>query len=64
MFTYEGEHTIFGLLMFLFSKIGEKGKTVSAWKGGGLGGRKRRFGEGGRNGPSNVCTCEYMNTEK
>jgi hypothetical protein len=30
----------------------------------GVGERGRGRGAGGRNGPNNVCTCEYMNKEK
>jgi hypothetical protein len=41
-------------LCLLFNKIGEKGRTVSAWKQGGS----------GENGPNNICTYEYMNKEK
>jgi hypothetical protein len=45
------------LLCFLFNKIGEEGRTVSAWKRGGLGGDEGDRGRG-RNGPNNVCTYE------
>jgi hypothetical protein len=38
-------------LCLLFDKIGDKGRTGSAWKQGGCGERK-----GVRNGPNNVCT--------
>jgi hypothetical protein len=37
------------LLCFLFNKIGEEGRTGSAWK---------REGWGERDGPNNVCTYE------
>jgi hypothetical protein len=42
-------------LCFLFSKIGEEGRTGSACKQGGRGGRMRR---GGRDGPNNLYTNE------
>jgi hypothetical protein len=32
--------------MFLFNKIGEKGRTGSAWKQGGWGGEERGQGQG------------------
>jgi hypothetical protein len=38
-------------LCFLFNKIGEEGRTCSAWKLGG-------WGERGRGGPNNVYTYE------
>jgi hypothetical protein len=45
-------------LWLLFNKIGEEGRTASAWKQGrwdGEGGcRGRVGGKGGRNGPNNV----------
>jgi hypothetical protein len=44
-------------LCLLFNKIGEKGRTGSAWKRGGWGAR-------GRNDKNNVRTYEYMNKEK
>jgi hypothetical protein len=44
-------------LYLLFNKIGEEGKTVSAWKWE-EGGRERRRRAGGRNGPNNACTYE------
>jgi hypothetical protein len=34
-------------LCLLFNKIGEKGRTGSAWKGGGWGKREGKGGEGG-----------------
>jgi hypothetical protein len=46
---------------FLFNKIGEDGRTGSAWKRGwwaGEGGGKGGDGGRGRNGPNNVCTYE------
>jgi hypothetical protein len=51
-------------LCLLFNKIGEKGKTGSAWKQGGVEGRGRWLRAGGRNDPNNICTYEYMNKEK
>jgi hypothetical protein len=45
-------------LCFLFNKIRDKGRTDSTRKRGGMGGRGRGQGIGGRNGPNNVCTCE------
>jgi hypothetical protein len=51
-------------LCFLFNKIRDKGRIVSAWKRGGLGGEeksgevKKRVGVGGRNDPNIVCTYE------
>jgi hypothetical protein len=50
-------------LCLLINKIGEKGRTGSAWKRGGSGGRGRGQ-ERGENGTKNVCTYEYMNKEK
>jgi hypothetical protein len=47
-------------LCLFFNKIGEEGRTGSAWKQGG-GERKRRWGGRGRNCPNNVCTYEKMN---
>jgi hypothetical protein len=45
------------LLCFLFNKIGEKGRTGSAWKR--EGGAETEGGKaGGRNDPNNVCTYE------
>jgi hypothetical protein len=41
------------LLCFLFNKIGEEGRTGSAWKQGGRGER-----EWVRDGPNNVCIYE------
>jgi hypothetical protein len=48
----------------LFKKIGEEGRKVSAWKLRGEGGEGEGGGQGGRNGPNNVCTCEYMKKKK
>jgi hypothetical protein len=50
-------------LWLLFNKIGEKGRTGSAWKQGWWGERER-VGGGERNDPNNVCTYEYMNKQK
>jgi hypothetical protein len=50
-------------LCCLFNKIGKKGRIGSAWKQEGWEGREG-LGSGGRNGPNNVCTYEYMNKEK
>jgi hypothetical protein len=44
-------------LCFLFNKIGEEGRTGSAWKQEG-GGEREGAGVGGRNGANNVCTYE------
>jgi hypothetical protein len=44
--------------MSSFKKIGEKGRTGSGSEGGGR--EMERAGDGGRNGPNNVCTYEYM----
>jgi hypothetical protein len=44
-------------LCLLFNKIGEKGRTGSAWKNGGAG-EKEGVVAGGRDGPNNVCTYE------
>jgi hypothetical protein len=44
-------------LCLLFNKIGEEGKTSSAWKRGG-GVRGRGQGTGRQNGPNNVSTNE------
>jgi hypothetical protein len=41
-------------LYFLFNKIGEEGRTGSAWKRRGWG----REGVGGRDGPNYVCIYE------
>jgi hypothetical protein len=48
-------------LCLLFNKIGEEGRTGSAWKRGrweGKGGRRGRSRDGGRNDLNNVCTYE------
>jgi hypothetical protein len=46
-------------LCHFFNKIGEEGRTGSAWKQGGKGERKGKGkGAGGRNDPNNVCTFE------
>jgi hypothetical protein len=50
-------------LCLLFNKIGEKGRTGSAWEQGGCGEREGARGRG-RNDPNNVCAYEYMNKEK
>jgi hypothetical protein len=50
-------------LCLLFNKIGEKGRTGSAWKRGG-GGKRVGAGGEGRNCTNNICTYEYMNKEK
>jgi hypothetical protein len=50
-------------LCLLFNKIGEECRTVLPVSKG-VGGRGRWQGAGGRNGPNNVCTYEYMNKEK
>jgi hypothetical protein len=42
----------------LFNKIRDKGRTVFAWKQGGVERRESGQGTGGRNDPNNVCTCE------
>jgi hypothetical protein len=43
-------------LCLLFNKIGEEGRTGSAWKQGGLRGEgEGEAGAGGRNVPNNVC---------
>jgi hypothetical protein len=44
-------------LCLLFNKIGEEGRTGSAWKQGGLG-EKEGMGAGARDGPNKVCTYE------
>jgi hypothetical protein len=49
--------------MSIFNKIGEKGRTGSAWKRRAEGEREG-MAEVGRNGPNHVCTYEYMNKEK
>jgi hypothetical protein len=52
------------LFISLFNKIRDKGKTVSAWKGGSRGEREREGEEkgggreGGRNDPNIACTYE------
>jgi hypothetical protein len=49
-------------LCFLFNKIGEEGRTGSAWNQGGRGEIERVAKGGevrGRNGPNNVCTHEF-----
>jgi hypothetical protein len=51
-------------LCLLFNKIGEKGRTGSAWKRGGWKGEEGGREGGVRNDPNNVCTYEYMNKEK
>jgi hypothetical protein len=50
-------------LFLLFNGNGEKSRTGSAWKGGGLGNRVGA-GAGSRNDPNNVCICEKMNNKK
>jgi hypothetical protein len=45
------------LLCFLFYKIGQEGRTGSAWKRG-VGKEGRRPGAGEKNGSNNVCTYE------
>jgi hypothetical protein len=43
------------LLCLLFNKIRAKGRTGSAWKGGGW--EMEGTGRKGRHGPNNICTC-------
>jgi hypothetical protein len=43
-------------LYLLFNKIGEEGRTGSAWNQGD--GEEGERGAWGRNGPNNVCTYE------
>jgi hypothetical protein len=50
-------------LYLLFNKIGEEGRTDSAWNREGWG-KRSGWGAGGRNDPNNVYTYEYMNKEK
>jgi hypothetical protein len=45
-------------LCFLFNKIGEEGRTGSAWKRGGWRGMGGRQGPWGRDGPNNIYTYE------
>jgi hypothetical protein len=47
-------------LCLLFNKIGEEGRTGSAWK---RGGKREGVEAGGRNDPNNVCTYEKMNKD-
>jgi hypothetical protein len=45
-------------LCLFFNKVRDKGRTGSAWKGGGEGGIGWGRGAGERYDPNNVCTCE------
>jgi hypothetical protein len=50
------------LLCLYFNKIGEKGRTCSAWKWGDRGERKEAGSQVGE--MTKQCTYEYMNKEK
>jgi hypothetical protein len=50
--------------MSSIQKNWRKGQNRFCLEARGVRGRGKGPGSGERNGPNNVCTCEYMNKEK